>query len=244
MSDEKKVDDAIDDAVEAVDEATDDDASGDDGEAATADKPATRSRGADDSATRLIWAVAGIIAAVGLIVGILGAYNGFRGYRDKPVEKARNSVLEAAQAAVLNVTTLDPKNPTKFKKNIDSSLTGRALQEMRTNAAYQQLMHNPKATGRTESRPLRSAVTELNSGSKKGKALVAVQTVAKVPGQPEVPQVMVFLVSVVDTPDGYKAELLEPLSGIQLQQAASPVGARPGATRRGSGSTDEQDGGN
>ncbi|MFT4201082.1 hypothetical protein [Gordonia sp. (in: high G+C Gram-positive bacteria)] len=255
MSEESKPDEALDDTVDEVtDEATDtaDEAAdaADEATEAVDEQPAAGRSASGDTASKIAWATAILIAVIGLIVGVWGAYTGVRAYTAKSSESVRDGVLESAQTAILNITTLDPKDPQKFKANIESSLTGKALDEMRASEGYKSLLNHPQARGRTQSRVIRSAVTELNADAKSGKALVFVETVAKVPGQPEVPQVMVFTVTVDHTDSGYKASSLEPLSGIQLQRAASPVGAQQGSGQ-GSGQQDSgqsgsqsQDGGN
>lgn len=212
-----------------------------DGEAAESRERAAKSGPSRPNASTLAWAVAAVIAVVGLLFGAFGVYSAVKSYSAAPVASVRDSVLEAAQIAVVNVTSIDPKDPEKFKQNAASSLTGNALQQV-SGQGYQDLLSRKDSPGRTQSRVVRSAVTELDADAKTGKALIVIETVAKVPGQPDVPQPMTFSVSVKQADGRYKADSIVPLSGIELgPQGANPVGGQQGSPRPG---TAPQNGGN
>ncbi len=183
--------------------------------------------------SRLLWPLAGAVAAIGLVVGLTGAFVGFRAYQDGRTESVRDAVLATAETAAMNVTTIDPKNPEKFKQNVESVLTGRALQEMR-GAGFQEVLSRRDAQGRVESRVRRAAVTEVNRGDRAGKALVYVDVIAKAPGKPDGSQTMGFLISVRKTDGKYMADTIAPLNAIAYadQQGAKTGGAQPNSTQQ------------
>lgn len=174
------------------------------------------------------WMVAGLLAVVGLVLGVVGGIIGVRAYLDGGTVRVRDAVLATAETAAMNVTTIDPKNPDKFKQNVESVLTGRALQELK-GKGFQEVLERKDAPGRLEGRVRRSAATEVNRGDKAGKALVYVDVVAKAPGQPDVPQTMGFLISVREIDGKYMADAITAFNPISYadQQRANQGGAQP-----------------
>lgn len=174
------------------------------------------------------WTIAGLIAVVGLIVGLVGGIVGVRAYINGSTAQVRDAVVATAETAAMNVTTIDPRNPDKFKENVESVLTGRALQELR-GKGFEEVLSRKDAPGRLESRVRRSAATEVNRGEKAGKALVYVEVVAKAPGQPDVPQTMGFLISVRKIDGKYMADSIAAFNPIPYadQQRGNPAGAQP-----------------
>lgn len=218
MSDENKPEDV--ETVVDVDEIEIDDS--DDAKSAV---PAARSA-KSASTMSPAWAVASMLAVLGLVVGIIGGYFGVRSYLNRGTEDVRDSVLLTAETAALNITTIDPKNPDKFRQNIESVMTGRALQELR-GKGFQELLDRKDSPGKLESRVARSAATEVNRGDKAGKALVYVEVLASAPNQPQVKQIMGFLISVRKIDGKYLAETVVPYAPIPVQD--QPTQPNPGA---------------
>lgn len=247
MSDEKKADDSVDEDLtvqdSTVDDETVDDESAADEDAGDADpaseEPTTATKPVKGSKTALLsgrlgssWTIAGLIAAVGLIVGLIGGIVGVRAYLNGSTAQVRDAIVTTAETAAMNVTTIDPRNPDKFKENVESVLTGRALQELR-GKGFQEVLSRKDAPGRLESRVRRSAATEVNRGDKEGKALVYVDVVAKAPGQPDVPQTMGFLISVRKIDGKYMADAIAAFNPIPYadQGRGNPGGAQPNPTQ-------------
>lgn len=250
MSDEKKADESVaedvtvDDStadVETVDEKSADDDKAVDGKAddekakkapAKSTKPAKPSKGERTAlvAGRLggSWTIAGLIAVVGLIVGVIGGIVGARAYMNGATAQVRDAVVTTAETAAMNVTTIDPRNPEKFKENVESVLTGRALQELR-GKGFEEVLSRKDAPGRLESRIRRSVATEVNRGEKAGKALVYVDVVAKAPGKADATQTMGFLISVRKIDGKYMADAIAAFNPIPYadQQRPNPAGGQP-----------------
>ncbi|GAB11804.1 hypothetical protein GOARA_088_00680 [Gordonia araii NBRC 100433] len=215
----------------AIDEPAADEA--DESAAAEDEKPAVKpgekaesTRGASATFGNRSLALASLVAIVGLVVGVIGVVVGYRAYHDGRTENVRDAVLATAETAAMNVTTIDPRNPDKFKENVESVLTGRALQELR-GKGFEEVLSRKDAPGRLEGRVRRSAVTEVNRGERAGKALVYVDVVAKAPNQPNVNQTMGFLISVRNIDGNYMADSIAAFNPISYaDQRANQRGAQ------------------
>lgn len=179
------------------------------------------------------------LAIVALIAAIVCAgWFGYRGYQavfvDKPVQTARDDSLAAAEQAILNVTTVDTKDVTAWRKRIDESLTGKAHDQASTQA-FDSLNQDIKNAGSPDSsltsRLVRSAPTEVDASENTAKALVYVAVTTKQPNTASVTQTMGFSVSMQKVGGTWKASDIVPLNTVAYDQGATaPNGATPGAT--------------
>lgn len=155
-------------------------------------------------------------------------------------ETAREDATQAAEQAVLNITTIDPADLDEFKRRVDASLTGQAKDEVLGTAekkpgqqqnVLEMLAEAGPNAAKLSARLLRSAPSEVNAEEEKAKVLVYVVTTLQRPDQPPVEQTRGFNVSMVKSDGAWKAENVVGLEGIEYADAGG--GAAPAAPEGG-----------
>lgn len=215
------------DAAETADEATADEDTADEDDA-DQDEPSARS---PFSSLALALAVAALVGAI-----VCAGYFGYTGIRAYTVDSARDTLrtesVDAAEQAVLNITTVDPSDSKAWKKRLESSLTGDALKqvsdEIFTNIE-QQVASSTQKPGKIESVIARSAATEVDSADDRAIVLVYANVKAISPTQPVGQSQMGFLLTMVDVDGVRKAEKVVPLQTIMFDDTQSPIQQAPGA---------------
>lgn len=174
--------------------------------------------------------VAGVVAIVALIAAI--ACVGWLGYRayeayavQQPTQQARDDATGAAEQAMLNVTSIDPKKMDAFNQRLQSSFAGDALNQVQQQVVATlnpQLQQAGGQVGTTTSRVVRSAPTEVNVDEGTAQVLVYVAVSGKMPNQASVtPNTMGFLVGMQKFDDTWKAVKVSPLDGISYADEGS-----------------------
>lgn len=167
----------------------------------------------------------GVLVAAIACVGWFG-YRAYEAYAvAAPTQQARDDATGAAEQAMLNVTTIDPKNMNTFNQRLQSSFAGDALDQVRQQVAGTldpQLQQAGSQVGSTTSRVVRSAPTQVNADEGTAQVLVYVAVTGKMPGQAsETPNTMGFLVGMQKFGDTWKAVKVSPLDGISYADDGS-----------------------
>ncbi|MGC4934001.1 hypothetical protein ACLQ3C_09985 [Gordonia sp. DT30] len=174
--------------------------------------------------------IAGVVAIVALVAAI--ACVGWFGYRayevyavTQPTQQSRDDATGAAEQAMLNVTTIDPKKMDTFNQRLQSSFAGDALDQVRQQVVATlnpQLQKAGAEVGSTTSRVVRSAPTEVNRDEGTAQVLVYLAVSGQTPGQAtETPHTMGFLVGMQKFGDTWKAVKVSPLDGISYADDGS-----------------------
>ncbi|WP_347957813.1 hypothetical protein [Gordonia aichiensis] len=218
---------------EAAEEAGDAAAATDEPAAAPDDATATADAAAPDepsgrsplSSMALAAAVAALIAAV-VCLGYFG-YTGIKAYTvDAATETLRTESVDAAEQAVLNITSVDPTDAAGWKKRLESSLTGEALKQVNASVVAdieKQVQASGGKAGKIESRIARSAATEVDRSEDRATVLVYANVKSTVPNQPVAQQQMGFLLTMVDVDGTRKAEKVVALQTLEYSDAQSGV---------------------
>ncbi|MFW0783855.1 hypothetical protein AAFP35_04990 [Gordonia sp. CPCC 206044] len=175
-------------------------------------------------------AVLAVIAAAGC-----AAWFGYQGYQayfvQKPIQDARDGAVDGAEQAILNVTTVDPKDTADWKRRVDSSLTGKAKEQISgqdvSNLNSMITQAGPQAAA-LSSRLVRSAPTEVDADDGKAQVLVYVAATSKRENEAGVTQTMGFSVSMTKSDDSWKAENIVPLDSLAYEDPGTAA-AVPGA---------------
>ncbi|GAA1479734.1 hypothetical protein GCM10009624_01740 [Gordonia sinesedis] len=183
--------------------------------------------------------IAGAAAVVAVTAALACAvFFGYRAYQayfvDYPVQQARDESVGAAEQAMLNVTTIDPKNLNDWKRRLNASLTGDALKQVSQqdygNLTKMVEQSNGQAATLT-SRLKRSAPTEVDAEGGEAKVLVYVDATSKRENQAGQTQTMGFLVTMTrDDQDRWKASKIDSLDAIEYTEtgaAGTGGGAAP-----------------
>ncbi|RPA57201.1 hypothetical protein EF294_19395 [Gordonia oryzae] len=168
--------------------------------------------------------VIGVLVAAIACAGWFG-YRAYEAYAVAPTQQARDDATGAAEQAMLNVTTIDPKNMNAFSQRLQSSFAGDALDQVRQQVAGTldpQLQQAGSQVGSTTSRVVRSAPTQVNADEGTAQVLVYVAVTGKTPGQAsETANTMGFLVGMRKFGDTWKAVKVSPLDGISYADDGS-----------------------
>lgn len=193
--------------------------------------PADPTSGGDSAGggvPRLVGALA--IVAV-LVAAVAAVFFGVRGYQayfvEKPAQSARDGAVDGAERAILNVTTVNPKDTGEWKRRVDASLTGKALQQITqqdVNNLNSMLSQAGPTAATLSSRLVRSAPTEVDASEGKAKVLVYVAATSKRDGEAGVTQTMGFSVSMTDVDDQWKASDITPLNAVTYNDPAAGSG--------------------
>jgi len=171
--------------------------------------------------------VVGIVAVVALGAALWFGYGwGSALVVDRPVAETRDSALEGAFQAAINLNSVDAENVDASIVNMRSSITGEAL-ENDLAATEQQIRDQVAATGTSMSADvLFGTLTELNTDDDVAKALVvlAVRTTTPVNF---VTNKVSMNVSLRADGDVWKAETIEPLGSVQMEAGLVPGAAPP-----------------
>ncbi|NLU84202.1 hypothetical protein [Rhodococcus sp. HNM0569] len=168
-------------------------------------------------------------AVVLLVVAVVAAgWFGFTWVRavvgDGDVASARDSALDGAQQAAINLNTVDAANIDASFENMRSSITGDQMNKD-LDTTVQQLTDAVRQSGATsKGEVLSGALTELNTDDKTGKALVVLAVTTTWPQQYERTKVTMTL-GMRDVDGVWKAESVQPV-GSRIQLDAGPT---PGA---------------
>ncbi|MFW0795406.1 hypothetical protein AAFP30_16465 [Gordonia sp. CPCC 205515] len=181
--------------------------------------------------------VASVLAVLAVIVAaVCAVWFGYRGYQayfvDKPIQSTRDGAVAGAEQAIINVTTVDPKNTADWKRRVDASLTGKAKDQISqqdvTNLNSMITEAGPQAASLT-SRLVRSAPTEVNADDEKAKVLVFVAATSKRENEAGVTRTMGFSVSMTKVGDDWKAEDIAPLDAMSFDQSVAESSTAPSA---------------
>lgn len=193
-----------------------------------------------------------ILAMVAVVVAAACvAYFGYRAYEvyfvDKPIQSARDEAVSSAEQAIINVTTVDPKNTADWKRRVDSSLTGKAKEQITAqdvSTLNQQITQAGPQAATLTSRLKRSAPTEVNADAGTAKVLIYVDATAKRENEAGVTQTMGFSVSMTKTDGTWKASNISPLDGIDIDDPGQSANQQSGNGQSGSQQSGQQGGGN
>ncbi|MDY6809979.1 MAG: hypothetical protein SW127_13310 [Actinomycetota bacterium] len=212
----------------------------------TSGRARSRSTGAT---VALVAAIVAVIVAAGCAVWF--GYQGYQAYFvQKPIQEARDGAVNGAEQAIINVTTVDPRDTADWKRRVDASLTGKAREQI-TNQDVSNLNSmitdaGPQAASLT-SRLMRSAPTEVDADGGNAKVLVYVAATSKRENEAGVTQTMGFSVSMTKDGDTWKANDIVPLDSLQYQDPGTAAGQDGGQGADGSapeGATENGGGGN
>lgn len=152
----------------------------------SSDLPNPRPAAADASALRT---AVTCVAAVWLIVAVIaGAWFGVGWVRaafftDVPRAQARDSALDAARQAALNLTSMNPSDVDGSMKLMQSSMTGQMLTEFNQNHdRIKQTAEQSKT--KLDAKILGASLSSLDSERNKASALVVVQQTQTAPDVP------------------------------------------------------------
>ncbi|MEV6556125.1 hypothetical protein AB0M22_10450 [Nocardia sp. NPDC051756] len=215
-----------------------------------ADAPADRAveapgQAADSDRGGLVRTVALVGSAGLLIVALVAAIWFGTGWvrsavSDAPRADARDTALDAARQAALNMTSMNLDDVPGSLALARSSMTGALLDSANKNKDQAETLAKQTNTGMT-SKVLGSALTTLNSEKDKASALVVLQVTELAKDKPPAEYRYSWNVDVTKTGDVWKAEqissLSQPvlLSGGQGQSPqAPPVDQPPAAPKPGS----------
>lgn len=193
----------------------------------------------------LVQNLLGALAVVAVVAALACAvFFGYRAYQayfvDRPIQQARDESVAAAEQAMLNVTSIDPTKLDDWKRRIDASLTGQALEQV-TQQDYgnltQMVQQSNGQAATLTSRLKRSAPTEVNADAGQAKVLVYVDATSKRENEGGVTQTMGFLVTMTRVEGGqWKASGINSLDSIQYTPTegggtggAAPAPQQPGA---------------
>lgn len=182
-----------------------------------------------------VLAILAVIAA--LVCAVIFGYHGYQAYVvDKPVQSARDAAVDGAERAILNVTSVDPRETEEWKKRVEASLTGKALEQISpqdVNKLNGQIKQAGDDVSALTSRLVRSAPVEVDADDNSAKVLVYVTTTAKKLNDAKdggISQMMGFSVSMTKDGDHWKANDIVPLNSIPIEGDPASNGApAPGA---------------
>ncbi|VFA89879.1 Uncharacterised protein [Gordonia paraffinivorans] len=168
---------------------------------------------------RLVPLVLSFVALVAAVVcAVVFGVKAWNVYVDEyPAQQTRDQATQAAEQAVLNITTIDPADLDTFKERADASLTGKAREEVlggKDGGVLKMLEEAGPSSAKLTARLLRSAPTEVNADEGKAKVLVYVLTSLQRPDEPNVDETRGFDVGMVKDGDVWKAESITGLEGI------------------------------
>ncbi|GAB20295.1 hypothetical protein GOEFS_110_00230 [Gordonia effusa NBRC 100432] len=179
-------------------------------------------------------AIVALVAAVGA-VGVFGyrAYDVY--FNEKPSQSARENAVDAAETAILNVLTIDPRDPGAWQRRIDSSMTGEARKQFTVqvvNSLRERLSKAGDNAATITARITRSAATEVNVDDQTGSVIVYAAATPKRNGKAEESTPFGFLVTVgKEGGDHWRATNVTPLDSMALQEPATgDTQQQPGAT--------------
>ncbi|WP_067674548.1 hypothetical protein [Nocardia miyunensis] len=126
-----------------------------------------------------VWLVAAVVAAAWFGVGWVRA--GF--FTDAPRAQARDSALDAARQAALNLSSMNPDDIDGSIKLMQSSMTGQMLDEFNQN--HDRIKQTAQqAKTRLDAKILGASLTSLDSERDKASAIVVVQQTQTAPNVP------------------------------------------------------------
>lgn len=180
------------------------------------------------------------VAAVVVVVALLAAigcvgYFGYRAYEvyavANPTQTARDEATGAAEQAMLNVTTINPKDMNSFNARLAGSFAGDALNQVRQQVVASLNPMVAKAgdqAGSTTSRVVRSAPTQVDAKGGSAQVLIYLAVTGKTEGQAsETPNTMGFLVGMTKIDGTWKATKVTPLDGISVTENSTSTSATP-----------------
>ena len=205
----------------------------------------------DDSGLRWIaTALAALLAILALAAAIVFGFKAYKIYFvEKPIQTARDDSVDAAETAILNITTIDPRNTAEWKKRVDASLTGKAAEQI-TKDSVNQLNSQIASAGAGQaatltSRLKRSAATEVNADDGKATVLVFVDATSKRENEAGVTQTMGFQVSMTRADDDrWLADNITPTNAMPLEENSASSGGTSGGATTSAPATTTQEGGN
>lgn len=174
------------------------------------------------------------VAALAAAVACLGyfGYVGIHAYLsdDGSITALRDDSVDAAEQAVVNVTTIDPNDLDGWDKRVKDTLTGDALKQangsdLRKMVEQAKQASNGSAGFTITSRITGAAPTEVDLGGDTAKVLVfGIATQAIKANNQQQAKPIAFLVTVVKADGKRKASVMVPLDGIQYSDDGSQGG--------------------
>ncbi len=181
-----------------------------------------------------LWIATVVVAVLALVACVIAAWFGlswFRAAHDEDIALGvvRDTALQDAQQAAINVNTLDHRQVQGGFELWEQSATGAALEEFRTNRdAYVRTVTESKTVSTARVRD--AAVADLDDRAGTALVLVGVD-VTYTPEQREASCVRQRLqLNMNRTPDGWKVEKIAPVGVLDPVPGACPVvgsGATP-----------------
>ncbi|MGH3916596.1 MAG: hypothetical protein ACRDTC_24770 [Pseudonocardiaceae bacterium] len=172
-----------------------------------------------------------VVGGLALLACVLAGWFGFSWYRAAHDESialgmVRDTVLQDAQQAAINVNTLDHQQVANGLELWEQSATGAALEEFRTNReTYLRTVTDSKTSSTARARD--SAVAELNDQAGTARVLIGVD-VTYSPDQREASCVRQRLqLQMKRTPDGWKIEKIAPIGVLEPVPGACTAAGIP-----------------
>lgn len=199
-----------------------------------------KSAAGSDPKSRSVGLIAAFsVAVVALIVAVCAV--GFYGYRaydvyfnEKPAQSARENAVDAAETAILNVLTIDPKDPGAWQRRIDASLTGEARKQVTSQiieSLRTQLQQAGDNAASLTARITRSAATEIDVEDQSGAVIIYAEATAK--RKNEAGQIVPFgFLVTVGKQDGdhWRATNITPLDSMAVTEQPTGDTQQPATT--------------
>lgn len=172
--------------------------------------------------------VTAVLAVVAISAAVYFGYGwGHALFVEKPTATTRDDALAGAREAAINLSSYDAANLDKSFADIESSITGDAMQND-LNATKSQITDQLRQTkAKTDAAVLDATLTEFNKDDGTGKALVVLASTTTWPNQP-VRKVKVTVRITVEDVDGiWKAAKMENVGTPVAMDSGTLPGAAP-----------------
>ncbi|RMI30926.1 hypothetical protein EBN03_20060 [Nocardia stercoris] len=176
------------------------------------------------TAAAAVWAVVALVAAGWFGVGWARAM----WFTDGPRAAARDSALDAARQAAINLSSMNPDNVDGSIDTMQSSMTGDMLDQLHQNRdRIKQAAQQSKA--KVDAKVLGSALTSLDSERTKATAIVVLQLTQSAPGVPAQMFRTTWTLDMTATGGTWKADQANSLGQLVPLEAGKPAAGAPGA---------------
>lgn len=177
-----------------------------------------------DRTLKASFAVVTVLAVIALVAaGWFGVRWGHALFSEKPIADARDSALNGAQQAAINLNSVDSADLQSSFENMRSSITGDKMNQdlQATVDGFTDQMRQSGAASKAEL--IQGTLTELNTDDGTAKSLVVVAVTTTWPDRYEKAKVTMRL-DVQDVDGVWKASSVEPVGGrIPLENGPIPA---------------------
>nr|WP_221333295.1 hypothetical protein [Nocardia transvalensis] len=199
-------------------------------EPATADAPPTAERPADAASRGRLRTVITAVAAVWLVVAVVaaawlgGGWVRAALFTDGPRADARDTALDSARQAAINLSSMNPDNVDGSIDLMKSSMTGDMLAQLDQNRdRIKQAAQNSKT--KIEAKVLGASLNSLNSERDKASAIVVLQLTQTAPNVPVQSFRATWTLDMAKAGDDWKTEQANSLGQMVPLNAPEMTGA-------------------